>query len=573
MKPRINLLPNGVMFNAYPDSCGGSLDKIVELLKKEAFEDVFSLFYILPSLFNSDLDRGFSIVDYGINEALASEKDLRDLQALNIDLKLDFVLNHISVQSPQFQDVLQNGEDSPYSDFFIDWNKFWAGYGEMGPAGYIIPDERYLKKLFMRKPELPILKVPFPDGTSRFYWNTFYQKVTVVLPEAKDLQVIEGLTETDAAETASIIKSAVNHGVSIYDIDLGAYAPYRSQILRYIERHCTQYLGQMDLNAKSEMVWEYYDQTLKQMKAYGAKIIRLDAFAYLHKEVGQSNFFNEPGTWDYLNRLKQIADRYGLLLLPEIHAQYGEKIHEKLAGKGFAFYDFFFPGLVIHALESGENRYLVKWIREVVAEGFVTVNMLGCHDGIPLLDLKGLLDDQSIDEMIAVILERGGMVKNLFGPDGQKISYYQVNATFFSALNEDHKKFLLARAIQMFMPGVPEIWYLDLFVGTNDHEAAAKGGHKEINRTNLSLPEIKAKLPMPIVQDQLKLLRFRNTFPAFGFDAELTIEASGENQLNLTWTNNGYTASLQADLRSYAFEITYSSDGKNEAGQLMLQTG
>ncbi len=568
MKPKGDVLPNGVMFNAYPDSCGGSLDKIVELLREEAFEDVFSLFYILPSLFNSDLDRGFSIVDYEINNVIATEKDLSDLQALGIELKLDFVLNHISVQSPQFQDMLQNGEDSPYIDFFVDWNKFWAGYGEMGPEGVIIPDEKHMKKLFMRKPELPILKVPFPDGTSRFYWNTFYQKVTAVPPEAADLQAIEGLTEADAEAVASMIKASLKNGESIYDMDLGAYEPYQSPIIRYIERNCMHYLGQMDLNAKSELVWEYYDQTLKQMKEYGAKIIRLDAFAYLHKEVGFSNFFNEPGTWEYINRLKQIGDKYGLLLLPEIHSKYDEKIHEKLANNGFAFYDFFFPGLVINALETGSNRYLIRWLREVVANGFVTVNMLGCHDGIPLLDVKGLLGDPSIDDMINVILDRGGMVKDLYGPDGKKISYYQVNATFFSALNEDHKKFLLARAIQMFMPGIPEIWYLDLFAGTNDHEAAQKWGHKEINRTNLSMPEIESKLQLPIVQEQLKLLRFRNTFPAFGFDSELTIEDSDEGQLNLVWTKDGYTASLHADLCSYEYEINYSSGDEKKVGRL-----
>jgi sucrose phosphorylase len=561
MKAKGDLLPNGVMFNAYPDSCGGSLDKTVELLKKEAFEDVFSLFYILPSVFNSDLDRGFSIVDYGINNVIATEQDVRDLQALGIELKLDFVLNHISVQSPQFQDMLKNGEDSPYIDFFVDWNKFWEGYGSMGPDGCIVPDEQYLQKLFMRKPELPILKVPFPDGTSRFYWNTFYQKVTVVPPQSADLQTIDGLNKTDAEAIATLLESAVNHGEAIYDIDLGAYAPFQSQILRYIERNCMHYLGQMDLNAKSEIVWDYYEQTLKQMKAYGAKIIRLDAFAYLHKEVGQSNFFNEPGTWDYINRLKQLAEKYGLLLLPEIHSKYDEKIHEKLADNGFALYDFFFPGLVINALETGSNKHLTRWMREVVEKGFVMVNMLGCHDGIPLLDIKGMLDDPSIDEMIDVILARGGMVKNLYGPDGTKISYYQVNATFFSALNEDHKKFMLARAIQMFMPGIPEIWYLDLFAGTNDHEAA-KQGHKEINRTNLTLPEIEAKLQLPIVQEQLNLLRFRNMCPAFGFDAELTIQDSDPHRLNLVWSKDGHVASLRADLRSYDYEIEYSVNGE-----------
>ena len=82
--------------------------------------------------------------------------------------------------------------------------------------------------------------------------------------------------------------------------------------------------------------------------------------------------------------------------------------------------------------------------------------------------------DDQIEAVIDKILSRGGRVKNLYGPDGKKISYYQVNATYFSALGEDERKLRLARAIQMFVPGIPQVWYLDLFAGTNDYEAADK---------------------------------------------------------------------------------------------------
>ncbi len=114
----------------------------------------------------------------------------------------------------------------------------------------------------------------------------------------------------------------------------------------------------------------------------------------------------------------------------------------------------------------------------------------GGMDGIPLLDLKGLLPKEDIQSLIDRIVSRGGMVKNLHG---QKNLYYQVNATYYSALGESDEKMLLARAIQMFMPGKSQIWYLDLFAGKNDHEAvqrAGESGHKEINRTNLSTDQI-----------------------------------------------------------------------------------
>ena len=109
---------NGPMLNAYPDSMGGKLGDIVGVLSKDEFKDVFQSFYILPSIFNTDLDRGFSVIDYGINEELGSKEDLEKLEKLGINLKLDFILNHASVLSPQFQDLVKNGEKSKYKDFF-----------------------------------------------------------------------------------------------------------------------------------------------------------------------------------------------------------------------------------------------------------------------------------------------------------------------------------------------------------------------------------------------------------------------------------------------------------------------
>ncbi|MCH7524912.1 MAG: glycosidase, partial [Bacteroidetes bacterium] len=189
-----NKIPNGVMLNAYPDSIGKNLSDIISVLKRSEFKNVFSLFYILPTFFNSDLDRGFSIIDYNLNTELVSKKDLKELEKLNIMLKFDIVLNHLSVASPQFQDVLQYGEQSKYKDFFIDWNAFWSKNGEKNEDGIVIPKKEFFDKLFMRKPGLPILKIRFPDGTEKPYWNTFYQEVIYNKISSEDLKDIERLT-------------------------------------------------------------------------------------------------------------------------------------------------------------------------------------------------------------------------------------------------------------------------------------------------------------------------------------------------------------------------------------------
>lgn len=211
-------------------------------------------------------------------------------------------------------------------------------------------------------------------------------------------------------------------------------------------------------------------------------------------------------------------------------------------------YDFFLPGLMIDALERGDGTCLSRWARQVYDRKIRTVNMLGCHDGIPVLDLKGLLPEERIQELIDLIVSRGGLVKDLHG---QKNVYYQVNATYYSALGEHDKKMLAARALQLFMPGKPQIWYLDLFAGKNDVQAVSRagaGGHKEINRTNLSVAQVEEALKKDVVLKQLELLKFRAAFPAFGFDAAMEIK-NDQNRVCIQWCKNGYKAVLTAVLK------------------------
>lgn len=510
---KINL---GPMLNAYPDSLGGTLSDAVAFLQEKEVKGAFSSFYILPSLFNTDLDRGFSVIDYGINGVIAKEEDLEALQSMGIDLKLDFILNHLSVQSPQFQDLVEKGDASAYKDFFIDWNKFWEGCGDLDEEGVLVPRQEYIKDMFFRKPGLPVLVVEFADGTKRPYWNTFYQQV-------------------DVDETG--------------------------------KKH---YLGQMDLNIKSPQVLDFYQQTLAALAGYGAKIVRLDAFAYAPKEVGAKNFLNDPGTWDFLQQITGMAQPYGVALLPEIHASYEEGTYKIIAQKGYMVYDFFLPGLVLDAFEQKSGEKLAAWANEILQSGMKTVNMLGCHDGIPVLDLKGLLPEERIQSLIDTLVKRGGFVKDLHGA---KNVYYQVNATYYSALGEDDRRMLLARALQLFMPGKPQVWYLDLFAGKNDYaamERAGAGGHKEINRTNLSKEAMAAALEKPVVQRQLELLKLRADCPVFQEGAAITVKAEGST-LTMAWEKGGQIAALKADLADASFTLTVVDEATGKEVYSMKQ--
>ncbi len=545
---------SGVMLNAYPDSMGQNLKDILQVLKLEELKGIFDSFYILPSVFNTDLDRGFSIIDYGLNKVYATKEDIDELKSMGIDLKFDFVLNHLSVLSPQFQDILTRGEDSLYKDFFINWNDFWEGTGSLGPDGVLQPDPSFIQDMFFRKASLPTLSVRYPDGREVPYWNTFYQEVTYNKVTDQELMFALDLQYVEACLLKDRINDSVNQGIKPVDMDFTGFEPVRDRVIDLLESK-RQYLGQMDLNIQSSLVWDFYRETIEKLAGYGASIVRLDAFAYSSKIVGKRNFFNIPETWDDLDRVKALADQHQIELLPEIHSMYGEALHEEISEKGFLTYDFFLPGLIIDAFERGSADKLVHWIGDIQSKKMKVVNMLGCHDGIPLLDLKGLLPDDQIEGLIKTVVDRGGHVKELHG---KKNMYYQVNATYYSALGEDDQKMKLARALQVFMPGKPQVWYLDLFAGTNDYEAVKRGGagsHKEINRTNLSLSHIQDQLKKDVVKEQVLLLHLRNTSRAFGFDAKLTVTTPQDHLLEMVWEKDGATAKLRANLQDFSYTV------------------
>jgi sucrose phosphorylase len=122
------------------------------------------------------------------------------------------------------------------------------------------------------------------------------------------------------------------------------------------------------------------------------------------------------------------------------------------------------------------------------------------------------------------------------------------------------------------MPGLPQVWYLDLFAGKNDYEAADQGGiagHKEINRTTLTLEDVEAGLRRPVVRDQLALIRLRNTSRAFA--GQMTVLATEPHLLHICWEHPEATVTLKADLRGHSFAV-YDGDTRSDAALMAVGT-
>ncbi|MDF1590700.1 MAG: sucrose phosphorylase [Desulfobacterales bacterium] len=239
-------------------------------------------------------------------------------------------------------------------------------------------------------------------------------------------------------------------------------------------------------------------------------------------------------------------------VLPEVHEHYSYQF--KLAEKGYWSYDFALPLLVLNALYHHTNKKLVEWLRICPHK---QITALDTHDGIGVVDVRDLLAPEDIDRTIEGLYQKGSNVKRIYsGPEYQNLDIYQVNCTYYSALESNDDSYLTARTIQFFAPGIPQVYYVGLLAGENDIEMVEKTqSGRNINRHNYDLDEIQTATEKPAVKRLLKLMEFRNTFPAF--NGEFRIHDSDESELVLSWTMEGYQATAIIDLANYQTRIQY----------------
>lgn len=319
---------------------------------------------------------------------------------------------------------------------------------------------------------------------------------------------------------------------------------------------CTFGEEQIDLNVSTPVTRRFIRENLAFLCEQGAAMIRLDAFAYAVKQPGTDCFFREPEIWELLAEAAQTVAPYGVELLPEIHEHY--TIQLKLAEKGYWIYDFALPMLLLHAIYQQDGQYLKHWLEISPKKQFTT---LDTHDGIGIVDVKDLLPEEEIQQTKEKMFTRGANVKKIYNTAAyHNLDIYQVNTTYYSALGNDDEAYLLARAVQFFAKGIPQVYYVGLLAGENDIEGMerTKNG-RDINRHGYSEEEIDRAVQRPVVQKLLRLMRMRNTHPAFDPEGELTVEQPDRGVLCLTRTAGPHWAKLTADFTHRKYEITLST--------------
>lgn len=315
---------------------------------------------------------------------------------------------------------------------------------------------------------------------------------------------------------------------------------------------CTFGEEQVDLNVGSTATRDFIRATLEDMCAHGASIIRLDAFAYAVKKPDTSCFFVEPDIWELLDRIGDVVRPYGATILPEIHEHY--TIPLGLAGRGYWIYDFALPVLTLYALYSGDGAPLKRWLDMSPRRQFTT---LDTHDGIGIVDVKDLLTDAQTEYTKEKMFTQGANVKKIYNTAAyNNLDIYQVNTTYYSALGDDDKAYLLARAIQFFAPGIPQVYYAGLLAGKNDIALMEKTKNgRDINRHCYGEAEAERELERPVVKKLLELMELRNLHPAFALDADINVSLSGEHGFTVERSYKGRRAALRADLATHEFVV------------------
>jgi len=324
---------------------------------------------------------------------------------------------------------------------------------------------------------------------------------------------------------------------------------------------------QIDLDINSPVTKKLLEKFFIKFAENNVKMVRLDAVGYVIKKPGTSCFFVEPEIYGFMDWISGLAGQYDIALLPEVHAHY--KTARKLSEMGWYTYDFILPYRILEALLLGESEALVKHLQTSPGRQITT---LDCHDGLPVKpDVDDLYDPAKAKKVTALCAERGAEFSLILSDehkDEDGFDVHQICGTLYDMLCREDDALIAARAIQLFAPGIPQIYYVGLLAGVNDRDRFRfTGDVRELNRHNYTQAEIDMEIQRPVFKRLAELIRFRNECPAFsGEPKALSLEKNG---LSIRWDGSGETCELRVNLTEMVCEIQHS-DAKNNKRQWTL---
>lgn len=502
-------IENKVQLITYPDSLGKDLKDLDYVLNKY-LKDAIGGVHILP-YYPSSGDRGFAPLTHKeVSPEFGTWKDIQKVASKYI-LMSDLMVNHVSFKSQYVQDYLEKGSKSKYVEFFVTSEKFsrrFLPHRKQTPA-WLKKIETFINNI--RRWD----KIFHVEGINRFAAKKLYR------PRPKS--PLKPFTFADGN---------VKH------------------------LWCSFTKDQVDLDVMNSDVKNLLVDYIKHLAQNGTKILRVDAAGYAVKKRGTSSFMI-PETYDFISWLGKIAHENGVSMLLEIHGHYKHQIKLAETENVDYVYDFQIPLLALHAIYNKRSDLIKKWIAIRPNNAIVVFDT---HDGLPVVDLEGLLSEKELDKLKNDILKHGGNEAfRASGSNSKNVDTYQVNCTYYSALDENDDAYIVTRAIQFFLPGVPQIYYDGLLAGVNDVAKLDRTGiGRDILRRDYDLEMIDEAFEKDVVKRLLKLMKFRNSHSAF--NGAFSLLGSSDASLKMRWGNNNDFAEANIDLENLKAQINFSSE-------------
>ncbi|MGI9470514.1 MAG: sugar phosphorylase [Rubripirellula sp.] len=291
---------------------------------------------------------------------------------------------------------------------------------------------------------------------------------------------------------------------------------------------------QVDLNYANPRVMLAMLETLVEYARRGARIIRLDAIAFLWKQVG-TDCIHLPQTHAAVKLMRRVLDRAvpGTLVLTETNVPHKENVSYFGGGEDEAHmvYQFSLPPLLLDAIHNGDTSVLRSWLASLEAPSDSTTffNFTASHDGIGVRPLEGIVPPERVQKLADVVRSHGGRVNTRRNSDGTD-SPYELNITYLEAVadsssveaSEHSRRFLATQAIMLSMRGMPAVYFHSLVGSPNDQEGVEQSGqNRRINRHKYDRAELEAALAdshglqRRVFDGYQRLLEVRVQQPAF----------------------------------------------------------
>ncbi len=248
---------------------------------------------------------------------------------------------------------------------------------------------------------------------------------------------------------------------------------------------------QVDLNYKNHRVLRNVLDALFYYIEKGATLIRLDAIAFIWKEVG-TECVHLPQTHELIQLMREVLHEVApeVIIITETNVPHHENVSYFGSGDDEAqmVYNFALPPLLLHSVLHGDTTTLTEWAKTLTlpSDKVCFFNFTASHDGIGLRPVKEILTHEEVDYLVSTVQDHGGLVSFRTEEDGSE-SPYELNCSYIDALThpdeEDSvrlKRMLLAQASVLVMPGVPGVYFHSLVGSRNYHDGVK---HTGINRT------------------------------------------------------------------------------------------